>query len=148
MQVTDIQSIFDPTPAYIYIWISHEIGCVYVGQTNGDGGVVGRAGAHVKRSGTLRERVLGRCDEQLESAKDWLLLSFVLPAKKNYTGAASSYREAVEYLVQTGLNEIRGDLERPFVIVSNINYSDYCRLLEVQKISSSIIQDFLDIYTR
>ena len=146
MIVTKISNSFDSSCSYIYIWVSKNLQCIYVGQTSGNGGVVSRSSGHVRKKGTLRTRVYERCGMQIESANDWNVLSFVLPKKKIFTGVASSHREAIEYLVQTKLNEIRADTKPPFEIVSNVNYSDYCDHHEINILANNIIKKFINFY--
>lgn len=148
MREIKILDVFDASVAYVYIWLSKNKKCIYVGQTNGDGGVLGRAADHVKITGTLRKRYYESFAERLEDASDWVLFSFCLPTKKNYTSAESSFRRAVEYLVQVGLHEKRGDMSPPFKIISSIDYSDYCRVAEVKNISKEIIEAFINEYSK
>jgi hypothetical protein len=144
---SDISSIFDGTYAYIYIWFSTEYKSVYVGQTNSESGVLGRAHGHVGRSGTLRHRFFDAYGEPLEHSTDWILLSFRLPAKKKFTSVESSYRLAVEYRVQSQLNEVRGDISPPFRIISNVTYTDHCSAPEVVSLSEEIIEAFKSNYS-
>jgi len=144
--VTRVANSFDYESAYVYVWITKERKSVYVGQTSGDGGVVGRAGAHVKSNGTLRERFYEAYGEQIECAEDWYILTFPLPKKKKYTGPESSYRNAVEYLVQTGLNEVRGSYVPPFRVISNICYSDRCSEPDVRAIAKSILSAIEEVF--
>lgn len=146
MVVSYVANIFDSSSAYIYVWISKSHGVVYVGQTSGDGGVIGRAAAHVRVRGTLRERFFCSLGVLLEDAKDWYIISFPLPKEKKYTGAESSYRNAVEYLVQTKLNEIRGGMKPPFRIISNICYSDHCSDPRVIKLANNVVEWLIENY--
>ena len=132
--------------AFVYVWVSKSCSCVYVGQTSGAGGTITRAGAHVSRYGTLRERFNDSFASDLEEHDDWVLLSFPLPKNGNYTSEASSFRLAVEYLVQVKLQSIRGKMSPRFRIISNVSYSDYCRLEEVKKLAEEIVSRFSDYY--
>lgn len=143
---TQIKGIINGAFAYIYIWYSKKAQCVYVGQTNERHGVLGRARSHIGSSGTLRTRVEEKIGSMIEEYDDWVLLSYKLPAKKNYISSESSYRLAVEYLVQTKIIEIRGDIEPPIKLVSNVTYSDYCNQPRVINLANEIIEEFISSY--
>jgi len=142
-----ISDIFDSKYAYIYIWYSQNYRCLYVGQTNGGTGVLGRANAHMQRDGTLRKRFNEAVGEHLENTNDWNLISAKLPLKKKYTTVESSFRLAVEYLVQIKLHGIRSELSPPFRIISTVTYTDYCSVNEVIKVSDKIVERFKEFYS-
>jgi len=141
--VTYVSNIFDNQRAYIYIWFTRNYKSVYVGQTNSECGTLGRAYAHLKNHGTLRERFYDAEGMPIEVIDDLYLTSFKLPKKKKYTSVESSFRLAVEYLVQVKLNEVRSTTKPNFRIISNVTYTDYCSDKEVIRISDNIIKSFL-----
>ena len=119
--ITALGKIFDGgSTAFVYTWVSKQWKMVYVGQTNDSRGTLGRARAHVGSAGTLRKRFEEEVGINLESAADLVLFSFPLPQRPEYTSEESSYREAIEYLVQVGLYELRLKLEPPPKIISVI----------------------------
>ncbi len=97
--------------AYIYLWISKKYKVIYVGQTNGKRGSFGRAFSHIQDGGTLRLQFEEKVGIKLEEADDLVLVSYPLPQQQEYMSIESSYREAIEYLVQIKLRDIRGKLE-------------------------------------
>ena len=143
MILSYISNIFDRQTAYIYIWFSRDYRSVYVGQTNSECGTLGRAYAHVKNNGTLRERFYDAEGLPIEVISDLHLASFRLPKKKKYISVESSFRLAVEYLVQVKLNEVRSSTTPKFRIISNVTYTDYCSNKEVIRISCKIVSEFL-----
>lgn len=144
---TDILSIFDNRRAYIYIWYSKHKQCVYVGQTCGSQGVLGRACSHTSKNGTLRLRFYEYYGDKLESTSDWKLFSFSLPDKSKYTTSESAFRLGVEYLVQVKLHEIRGYASPPFRIISNIQYVDQCNLRETKNEAMTIVNKLSNIFS-
>ena len=143
---TQIKGILNGAFAYIYIWYSKQGRCIYVGQTNEKHGVLGRARSHIGSTGTLRLRVHEKKGASIEEYDDWNLLSYRLPAQKNYTSIESSHRLAVEYLIQVKLLEIRGDLNPPLQIISNVTYSDYCSQPRIIRLAEEIIEEFKSSY--
>ncbi len=148
MILTYISNIFNRERAYIYIWFTRDYKSIYVGQTNSECGTLGRAYAHVKSHGTLRDRFYDTEGISIENVVDWHLASFCLPDKKKYTSVESSFRLAVEYLVQVKLNEVRSTTTPKFRIISNVTYTDYCSNKEVIRISDNIINEFLLAFNR
>lgn len=138
-----VSSCFDgSTTAYLYLWISKKWKVIYVGQTNERRGSFGRAYSHVQDKGTFRQRFEEEVGINLEEANDLVLVSYPLPQKAEYIGVESSYREAVEYLVQIKLREIRGNLEPRFNLISKVRYSDRASSLLVKQYAQQIVQHF------
>lgn len=142
-----ISTIFDGSDkAYIYIWVSKTEKLVYVGQTNERYGTWGRGFAHIQNHGTLRMR----CEEKIglkpEQIFDFFLLSYLLPQKPEYVSIESSFRLAVEYLVQIKLYEVRSSLYPVFKIISNICPTDRTNNVEVKKLANEIVIDFIENY--
>jgi hypothetical protein len=146
--ITYISNIFDRQRAYIYIWFTRNYKAVYVGQTNSECGTLGRAYAHLKSHGTLRERFYDVEGISIEVVDDLYLTSFQLPKKKKYTSVESSFRLSVEYLVQVKLNEIRSVSKPNFRIISNVTYTEYCSDKEVIRISNNIVKNFLSVFNK
>lgn len=143
---TNIKGTINGAFAYIYIWYSKKARIAYVGQTNERHGVVGRASAHISRHGTLRTRLLEKDGSSIEDFDDWVLMSYRFPFIKKYISNESSYRLAVEYLVQTLLIEERGKLNPPLRLISNVTYTDYCNSVQVRRLASEIIEEFKSSY--
>ena len=145
---TNIYTTISNENAFIYLWISKKARAIYVGQTNGNGGVISRAGAHVRSSGTLYLRFYEIYGEPPQNYDDWVLLSFTLPNDSNFTCYDSAYRIAVEYLVQVKLNEIRGKCNPPFRIISNVVYNEFCNYKLINNISNKIVHLFISLYSK
>jgi hypothetical protein len=113
--ISHVSNCFDGvSKAYIYIWYSKKWRVVYVGQTNDIRGTLGRAISHVQENGTLRMRFEDTVGEALELADDLIMISFPLPSEREFISLETSYREAVEFLVQTELQKIRGNFVLDF----------------------------------
>lgn len=141
-------NIFDGNnKSYIYIWVSKKLKCVYVGETNERRGSFGRARSHIGSKGTLRERFEERLGEKLEAGDDLTLLTFQLPQDVKYTGIESTYRECVEYLVQTQLLQIRRNYNPSFQIISNVRTFSRTNDASVKKIADDIVEGFSKVYS-
>lgn len=143
-----ISLAFDGTTAFIYLWISKRWRVVYVGQTNDRRGSLGRAFSHIRDDGTFRMRFEEEVGIKLEAADDLILVSYPLPRTPEYTGEESSYREAVEYLVQIGLRDIRSEVRPKFSLVSNVRSVGRSSSLFIKEYADEIVKDFLEIYPR
>ncbi len=144
-----ISSSFDGKHiAYIYIWFSKKWEFAYVGQTNNQYGSLGRAWQHIQTGGTLRLRFEENLGVRLEEANDLTLVSFQLPSKKEFTGIESSYREAVEYLVQIKLIEKRATLQPIFRLLSRVRANNRVSNSSIEKIANTIVSDFVVNYAQ
>ena len=144
---TQINYCFDGrNKAYVYLFISKKFRIVYVGQTNDRNGTFGRASNHIEDNGTLRQHFEDKFGLKLEEANDLVLISYLLPQTQEYIGAESSYREAVEYLVQKKLRDIRGSLEPRFDLISRVRYSDRVSSIKLQQFTDKIIENFIHNY--
>lgn len=143
-----ISSCFDGyCKAYIYLWISKKWQIIYVGQTNDKRGSIGRAFSHIQDEGTLRQRFEEEVGVRLEQADDLILVSYPLPQEPKYFGIETSYREAIEYLVQIGLRDIRGDVEPTFQVISNIRCNDRTSSPFIRKYATEIVRNFQANYS-
>ena len=131
--------------AYIYIWFSKKIQIAYVGQTHAKYGVVSRAFQHFQQEGTLRYKLyeLGYVVEEVD---DLYLLSFPLPREPEFLTLESSYRMAVEYLVQVGLYRMQGNLSPRLKIISSVNYTSPANLAYIIKLAEQILEQFVNTY--
>jgi hypothetical protein len=144
---TFISSIFNgKEQAYIYIWVSKSEKLVYVGQTNESYGTFGRGYSHLQSNGTLRNRCSERIGLFLEQIHDLYLYSYPLPNEAEFISVESSFRLAVEYLVQFKLYEKRKELNPSFQIISNIATNGRTSNSNVKKIAESIVDDFIKKY--
>lgn len=146
---TNVSSIFDGVnSAYVYIWISKKYRLVYVGQTNALRGTLGRARNHIGKHGTLRLRFESTVGEKLEVADDLILASYTLPRQREYLGLESSYREAIEYLVQKGLVVARTGVSPTYKLISKVRYTDRASDVVVREYAREIVNDFKANYSR
>jgi len=145
---TNISTIFDGiNTAYIYIWLSKNWKAVYVGQTNDVKGTLGRACGHVAADGSLRRNFETEIGIPLEQADDLLLISYSLPQTPEYLSLETSYREAVEYLVQVKLLQIRGKLSPPFRLISKVRPNDRVIDVSINEYAEAIVEDFRQDYS-
>lgn len=141
---TEVANIFNGRDrAYVYIWLSKLAGAVYVGQTAGPTGSFGRGYAHFRSSGQLRRRLDKKLGVEPEDFEDFLLTSYLLPIKEEFIGPETSYREAVEYLVQRTLQLERGQVRPSFRVISWVRDNDRTQDLGVQLLARQIADDFL-----
>ena len=143
---TLISTCFDGARAYVYLWLSKRYRVLYVGQTYGGQGALGRAAQHVSPDGTFRMRFEEEVGLPLEHANDLMLLSFDLPSERIYLTSASTYRESVEYLVQVGLWDARASCSPPFTIISNTRTSPRASETAVQRVAEQIVATFVRSY--
>lgn len=133
--------------AFIYFWVSKSNKFIYVGQTNDKSGTLGRAVGHLRHDGTFRKRCEEKVGVYLEKVDDLTLYSFPLPSEQKFIGAESSYREAIEYLVQSKLILKRGKGNPMYLIISWVRTSDRTNESIVQSISENIVNEFLRLYS-
>jgi hypothetical protein len=133
--------------AYIYLWYSRAFKIIYVGMTNNRVGTIGRASQHLNpNGGTLRKRFYQAFGQSIEEVDDLILLSFPLPRKREYFSEESSYREAVEYLVQRELL-LRVDSFQPsYKVISWVRGSPRTTNSEVIGLASSIVEEFANSF--
>lgn len=122
---------------------------LYVGETNDANGVIGRLYGHVQSNpiGTFRKQLMERHGLELDEIVDLTVFSCSLPSDVRFYSVEKSYRRGVEYLVQSRLWEVCGDLKPYFYIVSHVEYSDTCRQDEVQKLAAEISERFIAAYS-
>lgn len=133
--------------AYIYIWISKEYRIAYVGQTHAKAGVVARAFQHVKPGGTLRSKV-EKLGIDWDEVNDWYVLSFPLPSEPEFLSLESSFRLAVEYLVQVKLYQVQNQMNPRLRILSNVTCTPQTNLNYIIGLADKIVSDFLESYRK
>ncbi len=144
---TQVANIFNGLDrAYVYIWLSKSARAVYVGQTAGRTGSLGRGHAHFRTKGQLRQRLDQKLGVNPEDFDDFWLTSYLLPPTQEFIGPESSYREAVEYLVQYNLQQLRGSVRPGFRVISWVRSNDRTSDLGVQLLAQGIVADFLTSY--
>ena len=144
---TNVADIFNGLDrAYVYIWLSKAARAVYVGQTAGRTGSLGRGHAHFCSRGQLRRRLDKKLGVEPEDFDDFLLVSYLLPVSQEFIGPESSYREAVEYVVQVTLQQLRGNVRPGFRIISWVRANDRTNDAGVQLLAQSIVADFMTSY--
>jgi len=131
--------------AYIYIWISKQCQVAYVGQTHAKAGVVTRAAQHVRPNGTFRAR-LEDIGIDWDTINDWRILTYELPSKQEFLSLESSYRLAVEYLVQIRLYQIQAKINPKLRIVSKVTYTVHAKKQSIINIADEIIVQFIEKY--
>ncbi len=131
--------------AYIYIWFSKDNGLVYVGQTNSEYGVIGRANQHVQKGGTLYENCYKKGYE-LNEINDFILLSFPLPREKRFLSEDTGYRISVEFLVQHKLIELNNKAIKKYRFLSYVTPGPYTNLKKIKIIAEEIAEKFIKIY--
>ena len=141
-----ISNVFDGSRAYVYLWVSKRWRVLYVGQTNDPAGTLGRAYGHVLPDGSLRRRFEEEVALPLERADDLVLLSYPLPRRPEYGTRASSYRLAVEYLVQAALWDVRTRVDPSFMLISTVTTNARTRDTEVRTLAASITAAFEAAY--
>lgn len=141
---TNIADIFNGRDrAYLYIWLSKLAKAVYVGQTASSAGSLGRGYAHFRTRGQLRRQLDKKLGVEPEDFNDFQLTSYLLPTKEEFIGPESSYREAVEYLVQCTLQLQRGHVKPGFRVISWVRDNDRTQDLGVQMLAKQITENFL-----
>ncbi len=144
---TFISTIFNgKSQSYIYILVSKVEKLVCVGQTNDKSGSFGRGYSHVQSAGTLRNRCAERIGLGLEQISDLHLFSYPLPPEAEFISCESSFRLAVEYLVQSKLYKRRNEVSPAFQIISNIATNERTNNGRVKKIADSIVEHFIENY--
>jgi hypothetical protein len=92
-----------------------------------------------------------RCSERiglnLEQIKDLILFTYPLPQEREFTGVESSFRLAVEYLVQSRLYEKRKEVIPAFQIISNIATNARVNNSKVIHHADKIVNHFLINYS-
>lgn len=134
--------------AYIYIWVSKKHKVIYVGMTNGRIGTLGRASQHLDRRGTLRANFINKLGYSIDLTDDFQLLTFRLPARKEFISVERSYREAVEYLVQKELLIKRSSFHPSYDIISWVRASPRTRNGIVKKAAQNVVDDFVALYPK
>ncbi|MCY4410685.1 MAG: hypothetical protein OXC27_09480 [Caldilineaceae bacterium] len=134
--------------AYIYIIYSRSWQFAYVGETNSRNGIIGRLNQHVDVSGSLRQHLFEKQGVDLDHVNDLTVFSYTLPARPEYIGVERVHRRGIEYLTQTSLRDVSGDLEPFLKIVSNVSYSDTCSLKSIRSIAAKIIGEFVSTYSK
>jgi hypothetical protein len=84
--------------------------------------------------------------EDIEEAGDLTLCSFSLPQETLFLNIESSFREAVEYLVQIGLYEKRERLVPVFRLISNVRTNERVIDYRVNLIAKNILEKFVSMY--
>ena len=131
--------------AYIYILCSKKFHVLYVGQTNDRGGVLSRLGAHLADRGTFRDRLMDR-EIEVEDIDDLQVFAFALPNAAEYLSASQTYREGVEYCVQTRLLSVGGKWAPYFRIVSTIRAPRTTDLQEIKDLAQWICDTLYSLY--
>jgi hypothetical protein len=142
----ELYSHFSSEHAYIYIWVSKNNKFVYVGQTASSTGTLGRAAQHVAADGVLRRKVNEETGLALEEVRDLKCWSYKLPEHTEFTSTGSSYREAVEYLVQRGILDVRSEIEPSVSPISDVRYSNRANIDLVESCAQEILDEFMSSY--
>jgi hypothetical protein len=141
--------------AFVYgiITTIHGRPILYIGQTMGHLGALGRLAQHLSEStsGTLRQRLMSLFRTATLELGTLELAAVELPRCKTFWSENADYREAVESLVQ---NEILNALfarRLPLCLVSRVQPNSYCRLKYVRAEADrvlSLLLPWLDTHGR
>ena len=136
-----------PIGAYIYIWVSKQWRIDYIGQTHANAGVIARAAQHARPNGTLRLK-LEEMGIEWKDVTDGTFFSYELPAESEFLSLETSYRLAVEYLVQVGLYRVQDKLNPSLRIVSKVTATPYVKMQYLIKLAEKIICHFIEEYNK
>jgi len=132
----------------VYVGCSRTARIVYVGQTAGGDGVLGRWSHHLSASRSSfwrRVEERGECDP--EAIDDLVVFAAELGPEPHWNGVESSHREAVEYLVQVGLHSLSGDLDPFLRVISHVRANTTCALSFVRTRAHEVIHEFVAWYS-
>ncbi len=118
---------------------------LYVGQTLGQSGALGRLAQHLSETAgaTLRQRILAIYGV---SEMDGLSVQFAavkLAQQKAFWKNEADYREAVESLVQSQILNALSDRKIPVCLISRVQPNPYCRLGYVVSEAERVCQAIL-----
>lgn len=130
---------------YIYLIFSRVPSALYIGQTRGGLGALGRLSQHLSQtdSNTFLKRVAHRHNLEDATPSDILFLAVDLPRERRFEGRSSEYREAIEGAVHlTFLKQLcHNGLTAP--LVSNYRINGYSRHHDIGLLAEDIVQFFL-----
>jgi len=120
---------------------------LYIGQTALRQGALGRLSQHLGdgSANTFRQRLRDyetRANLSLTGLKGVQFATVPLSQRQEFCGNARSHREAVEYLVQTELNQHQRSLG--ITIISTVRKSGYCDVDFIEREASSIVRELLE----
>lgn len=130
---------------YIYAIISPSYQAVYIGQTAGYQGAIGRLSQHLSYgvSNTFRQRI---CRVYSLEVADIGPIDFAarrLGSHKTFHEKAADYREAVEFLTQYRIIDVLTSERLPFGVVSRVTANRYTRLTYVKNEADAVTSSLL-----
>lgn len=119
---------------------------LYIGQTALREGALGRLSQHLGdgNANTFLQRLRDyevRANLSLTGFEGVEFATVPLSQRQEFQGKTRSYREAVEYLVQTQLNQHQRSLG--ITIISTVRKSGYCDIDFVEREASSVARELL-----
>ncbi len=126
--------------AWIYIAGDLQLGIAYVGQTSDKRGVLGRWIGHLTDDTAGFRRRVRDWDETAWTSIRPVVVFWSLGNAPAFTGVESSLREAVEYLVQTGLRST--SRRPPFTLISRVRTNPAVHIPAVRRHAERILRDF------
>lgn len=148
---TKIETIFDGNrKSYIYIWFSKVHRVIYIGMTNQRVGTLGRAKEHFQPNpiGTLRKRFYENRGYDIENVEDFTLFSFELPSERMFFSEETSYREAVEFLVQDKIRKESINFFPSIQIISKVRPNDRTSNKRIIRLANKIFNKFKQLVTQ
>jgi len=135
-----------PGRAYVYVLCSKQNHVLYVGQTNDPGGVCARLAGHISARGTFRARLRELDELLIEEIEDLEVFAFALPPRAQYTSRDETWREGVEYNVQTLLIQAGADWRPYFRVVSRPTLALTIGFPEVLSLAQQIVSRLENLY--
>lgn len=91
--------------AYIYVIYAPGFNCIYVGQTRGKYGAIGRLAQHISNSygNTFKQKIQNYFNLEEPSLGHIEFTAYRLPERQEFLSEATDFREAVEYMIQKNL---------------------------------------------
>lgn len=132
----------------VYVGCSKKTHIAYVGQTSGSGGLITRWAQHLGvTTSSFWRRVEERGDCSADNISDLMIFAVELGEESLWNGVESSYREAVEYLVQVAIRQFCGDLVPYLRVISHVRANETCSLGFVRERAEGVVADFFDWYS-
>ncbi|MBK6709673.1 MAG: hypothetical protein IPG51_04920 [Chloroflexi bacterium] len=113
--------------AYIYVIYAPQFNCIYVGQTRGNYGAMGRLAQHISDSygNTFKQKVQRYFDLEEPILGHLEFAAYRLPERQEFLSAATDFREAIEYLIQKNLILMTSRIQMKVGCVSRVKSNAY-----------------------
>lgn len=146
--------------SFIYFIFSRKYKICYVGQTANDLGPIARLVQHLKGAdsgdadkGTFNKRLYDAIGFSFISVPDLEIYFHALPDQRIYWSAETTYRNAVEYLVQMNLlalvKRIPGVDDLPLMrFISKVSPTAAANELVIHEVAKNIVAKFVKVYNQ